>query len=191
MRKPCDNCPWRKDAPTEYWHPDHFHDIWSRCQDDGMSMMLCHKSNALPEAERGSLPCQGWARVMGYESIGVRIAVLSGKLDDAEVRDRDTAELYGTFAEMLEANRIELPKRNKLTMTIERLTWTEAAERLDGYECDLTAIQYSACTIGGRRYSIAVHRRDDDIVYVRACEREPSTHCLVSRDRRDLLPEPQ
>lgn len=115
MRKPCDNCPWRRDAPTEYWDSDHFRDIWNNCQDDGMSVMLCHKATALPKAERGNLPCQGWARVMGYEAIGVRIAVIQGVLTDDEVNDRDAVDLYDSFEEMLEANGIEIPRRNRWT----------------------------------------------------------------------------
>lgn len=118
VRKPCNNCPWRRDAEPGYWDPDHFRDIWSNCQDDGLSVMLCHKATALPEAERGDLVCQGWARVMGYEAIGVRIAVLSGRLDPAEVCNRGTVdgpELYDSFEEMLEANGIEIPDRNKRT----------------------------------------------------------------------------
>ncbi len=113
LRKPCENCPWRHDAEPEYWDPDHFRDIWGNCQDDGRHVMLCHKSTVLPEAERNDLPCQGWARVMAFDAIGVRIAVLSGKLSVDEVNDRDTVDLYDTFAEMLEANRIEIPDRNK------------------------------------------------------------------------------
>lgn len=114
LRKPCENCPWRRDAEPEYWDPDHFRDIWGSCQDDGMAMMLCHKSTVLPESERNDLACQGWARVMGFDSIGVRIAVLSGKLTTDEVDDV-AADLYDTFAEMLEANGIEIPDRNKWT----------------------------------------------------------------------------
>ena len=138
MRKPCENCPWRRDAEPEYWDPDHFRDIWGNCQDDGRHVMLCHKTkqiakmlsdrekrtgehcgdfhrDELPEEHRQELDliCQGWARGMAFDAIGVRIAVLSGKLSVDEVNDRDTVDLYDTFAEMLEANRIEIPDRNK------------------------------------------------------------------------------
>ncbi len=44
-RKPCGNCPWRKDAPAEYGDPDHFREIWINCQDDGLHTMLCHLAN--------------------------------------------------------------------------------------------------------------------------------------------------
>ena len=109
-RKPCDNCPWRRDAPRNYWDPQHFIDIWNRCQGDGMNMMLCHKSSALPEEKRGSLICQGWIRVMGFESIGVRIASMKGYITVEETEDLEGHDLFKTFAEMLRANRIKIPR---------------------------------------------------------------------------------
>jgi hypothetical protein len=118
VRKPCDNCPWRKDAPTRYWHPDHFKDIWASCQDDGTNMMLCHKTNEqTPEARKSHrLICQGWLRVMGFDAIGVRLAVIQGYASAEEVNDRKvvpTATLYPSFAAMLEANGITPPRRNR------------------------------------------------------------------------------
>jgi len=115
MRKPCDNCPWRKDAPVGLWHPSHFEDIWTGCQDDGLRTMLCHKATALPEDERGRLPCQGWARVMGLDAIGVRLALINETLTLEEVEDRDTPPLFESFEDMMEANGIPLPPRNRWT----------------------------------------------------------------------------
>jgi hypothetical protein len=48
VRQPCSNCPWRRDAPSQHWDPQHFKDIWHNCQDDGMSQMLCHLAGDLP-----------------------------------------------------------------------------------------------------------------------------------------------
>lgn len=113
MRRPCDNCPWRVDAPREHWDPQHFLDIWRTCQDDGASIMLCHKANALPDEKRSDLPCQGWARVMGTQAIGVRIALLRGKLLLEEVEDRTGPRLFKTFLAMLRANKVKPPGRNQ------------------------------------------------------------------------------
>lgn len=114
MRRPCNNCPWRVDAPREHWDPQHFLDIYRDCQDDGLKLMLCHKAMALPEPERGSLPCQGWARVMGTRAIGVRIALMQGKLLPEEVADRKGPRLFRSFLAMLRANRVTPPVRNEL-----------------------------------------------------------------------------
>lgn len=115
IRRPCANCPWRVDAPRDYWDPQHFIDIWRNCQDDGLNIMLCHKAGALPEEERGGVPCQGWIRVMGFDAIGVRILVLQGRATPEEVKDRKGPALFLTFTAMMHANKIKLPKRSRRT----------------------------------------------------------------------------
>lgn len=115
IRRPCSSCPWRVDAPRGYWDPQHFVDIWRNCQDDGLNVMLCHKSNALPKEERGDVPCQGWIRVMGYEAIGVRILVMQGKATLEEIEDKDGPKLFPTFTAMMRANKIRLPQRSRMT----------------------------------------------------------------------------
>lgn len=114
LRRACDNCPWRVDAPRGHWDPQHFVDVWRSCQDDGTHIMLCHKSGALPVEDRSSVPCQGWIRVMGFSAIGVRILVMQGKVTLEEVEDRDGPDLFPTFTAMMRANKIKLPKRSRL-----------------------------------------------------------------------------
>jgi hypothetical protein len=113
IRRPCENCPWRVDAPRGYWDPQHFDEIWRNCQDDGLNVMLCHKSNALPEKDRGDIPCQGWIRVMGFNAIGVRLLVMRGQATFEEVEDRDGPKLFSTFTAMMRANKIKLPPRSR------------------------------------------------------------------------------
>jgi hypothetical protein len=115
LRRACENCPWRVDAPRIYWDPQHFVDIWRNCQDDGLNIMLCHKSTALPKEDRGDVPCQGWIRVMGFDAIGVRILVMQGKATHEEVEDRDGPALFPTFTAMMRANKIQLPRRSRAT----------------------------------------------------------------------------
>lgn len=113
LRRPCSNCPWRVDAPRDYWDPQHFVDIWRNCKDDGMSIMLCHKSSALPNEDRSDVPCQGWIRVMGFTAIGVRILAMQNKITIEEVEDRDGPKLFSSFAAMMRANKIMPPKRSR------------------------------------------------------------------------------
>ena len=113
LRRACANCPWRVDAPRGYWDPQHFVDIWRNCQDDGTNIMLCHKSSALPKEERGEVPCQGWIRVMSFDSIGVRILAMQNKITVEEVEDRDGPDLFKSFAAMMRSNKIKLPKRSR------------------------------------------------------------------------------
>jgi hypothetical protein len=102
------------DAPRDYWDPQHFVDIWRNCQDDGLNIMLCHKSNALPQAKRPEVPCQGWIRVMGFDAIGVRILAMRGQITVEEVEDKAGPELFSTFAAMMRANKIAMPRRSRM-----------------------------------------------------------------------------
>lgn len=116
IRRPCENCPWRVDAKRDYWDPSHFEEIWRNCQDDGMNVMLCHKSRmAGIEEPRREIPCQGWIRVMGFSAIGVRLLAMQNKITIEEVEDKDGPTLFQSFAAMLRANKIKLPKRSRWT----------------------------------------------------------------------------
>lgn len=107
---PCDNCPWRTDAPLRYWDDEHFRSIWSSCQDDGLALMLCHKSKPNEGLE---LPCAGAILVVGFDAIGLRIAAIQGRVNPNEY-SANGIELYPDFKAMLRANEIEVPKRNRL-----------------------------------------------------------------------------
>ncbi len=117
LRRPCANCPWRVDAPRDYWDPQHFVDIWRTCQDDGLNIMLCHKSGSLPENERKDIPCQGWIRVMGFDAIGVRLLVMRGAVTFEEVENKKGPKLFSSFTAMMRANKIPLPRRSQMRPT--------------------------------------------------------------------------
>jgi hypothetical protein len=110
-RRPCGNCPWRKDAPTEYWDAGHFREIWVNCQDDGLHVMACHYASQVA-APADKPICQGWVRVMGFAAIGVRIAFVKGRVTEREIEDREGPELYESFEAMLRANKVTPPARN-------------------------------------------------------------------------------
>lgn len=115
MRKPCNNCPWRKDAPRRHWHPDHFTSIWVNCQDDGVNIMNCHKAAESAPAIARKLVCQGWVRVMKLDAIGVRFALMRDLVTIEEMNDADVPDLFQTFREMLVANGVKPPRRNRRT----------------------------------------------------------------------------
>lgn len=76
-------------------------------------MMLCHKAASLPEEQKSSLLCKGWLLVMGKDSIGVRIAMMTGKIKATDLnRSKKCPTLFETFEAMLKANCIPVPKRN-------------------------------------------------------------------------------
>ena len=71
--------------------------------------MLCHQSKPKEGVE---LPCAGAVIVLGFDSIGIRIATLQGKLDPEEYAS--DVELYSSFDNMMRANNIVPPKRNRI-----------------------------------------------------------------------------
>lgn len=114
LRRPCDNCPWRVDAPRQHWDPTHFMSIYRTCQDDGISEMLCHKTSNQTKAQqkRNPLICQGWIRVIKTNAIGVRTALAKKLVTFEEMDDTEGPRLFKTFDDMLIANRVPIPPRN-------------------------------------------------------------------------------
>ncbi len=107
MPKPCENCPWRKDAPLGVWTADRWQNLYQTCQDDGMALMACHKSR-----ENAERTCAGFVIVLGYDSIGVRLATMRGTIDPKEHTAKGL-ELYESFDAVLAANGVQIPKRNR------------------------------------------------------------------------------
>ena len=115
----CKNCPWRKDAPKagEAGGSVPAHGIGgmraaAHRVTEGMQVMQCHKSSdAKPR------PCAGFLSVVGYESIGVRFAALSGIIDPADV-GAPIEGLYRSLPEMLKkADHIDLEAKPDVAST--------------------------------------------------------------------------
>lgn len=107
MVRPCENCPYRKDAPRKLWHRSEFERLLATEDDDIGSTFACHKHITLSTHERGL--CAGWLlnqKARGVPSVMLRILLLS----DASVRqafDRVSAkglELFKTVEAMCSAN---------------------------------------------------------------------------------------
>ena len=107
LTTPCNTCLWRRDAPLQRWDSQHFIDIWRHCQDDGRCLALCHHSR--PDRE---ILCAGAILVLGYHSIGVRVSARRGDIDLDDYQ-ADGAELYRTVDEVLQANGVAPPPRNR------------------------------------------------------------------------------
>ena len=71
--------------------------------------MLCHKTPRDDDGQVKSpgLVCQGWVRVMGMQSIGVRLSVMRGAVTIGEVEDYDGPTLFDDFASMMAANGVD------------------------------------------------------------------------------------
>lgn len=119
MRKPCKTCPWRRDSKPGHWDPEHFREIWVGCQDDGPNLMLCHKAG-VPTSTSPKIVCQGWVRVLKFDAIGVRIAVMQDLVTEEEMNDVDGPDLFASFREMLDANGVRPPPRNRYVRRLPR-----------------------------------------------------------------------
>ena len=110
-RSPCGNCPYRKDAPREHWHPDEFKKLIASDRSVLGSVFLCHKQN-------GHV-CVGWLlnqRARNVPSLALRLALMSGpeakKLNEALRSATDGGhELFDSIEAMCAANGIDAGER--------------------------------------------------------------------------------
>lgn len=108
----CKNCPFRRSSPKAGEPggsiPEYDTDEMRRAVHDvteGRKVMRCHDSE--PGDPR---PCAGFLSVVGYESIGVRLAVALGHIAEEDV-GLEVPGLYGSLREMLrEADHMDLDK---------------------------------------------------------------------------------
>jgi hypothetical protein len=109
----CKNCPFRKSSPKAgeiggsvpvSSSADAMRAVVRDCT-DGMKVMQCHKSS-----DRAPRPCAGFLSVVGYDSVGVRLAVMIGAVRESDV-GRKIRGLYGSLREMLlKADHLDMPE---------------------------------------------------------------------------------
>ena len=108
----CKNCPFRKSSPkagepggsVPVADAAAMRRVVRDCT-DGMKVMQCHKSS-----DRAPTPCAGFLSVVGYESVGVRLAVMTGIVRAVDV-GRRIRGLYGSLREMLlKADHLDMPE---------------------------------------------------------------------------------
>ncbi|MFE5708987.1 DUF6283 family protein [Rhodococcus koreensis] len=103
-RRPCAECPWRRDVAPGRFGRERFDALAAtsggpgREVEVGGAMFACHKS---PEGAEEA--CAGWLAVVGVEHLGVRLAVLRGRLDPSMLaRQEGWPALFDSYAEMTE-----------------------------------------------------------------------------------------
>jgi len=114
----CRNCPFRKDSPKA-GEPGGSVPVSADIDQMragalkvtvGLSVMQCHKSSS-----RHPKPCGGYLSVVGYESVGVRLAVAMGVVDPSDV-GKPVKGLYASLTEMLKfADHIDLTENPRRT----------------------------------------------------------------------------
>lgn len=75
--RPCENCPYRKDAPRRLWHRSEFEDLLASETSEFGGLYACHKFKGVPEQKRGL--CAGWLldqKKRNLPSIRLRLQLL-------------------------------------------------------------------------------------------------------------------
>jgi hypothetical protein len=107
-KKPCSNCPYRKDAPKKLWDKQEFIDLMANDSNTfGGKMYGCHKKNGNA--------CAGWMINQldrGTPSIQLRMALIKAGLTREELDKFKSAKpMYKSIEEMSFANYPELKRR--------------------------------------------------------------------------------
>ncbi|WP_425455445.1 DUF6283 family protein [Amycolatopsis palatopharyngis] len=80
-RRPCAECPWRRDTPPGQFPADRYAALANTSGTPGAEALLdapmfaCHKTT-----EGQEQACAGWLAVAGVHHLGVRLAVATGRL---------------------------------------------------------------------------------------------------------------
>jgi len=99
-KRPCANCPWRRDARPGEFATERYQLLAASAQDMSVVIFTCHKS-----PDGGELACAGFLARGADHNFAVRMAYYRG---DLERRERDGGEdLYDDYREMAEANGVE------------------------------------------------------------------------------------
>jgi len=104
--RPCAQCPWRCDQPVGRFPAERFE--YLRCPvagpqgsaPPGAPLFACHMIR-----EGGEIACEGWLAVEGLGHVGVRLAVLFGRLDPVALApSAGWPRLHDSFTAMARAN---------------------------------------------------------------------------------------
>lgn len=104
---PCNNCPYRTDAPLKLWHASEYEKLLATENDYMGSIYGCHKNN-------GSI-CVGWLMKQdenNFHSIALRISLSTHKVTREYLDSlHSPAPLYKNVKAMIRANFPKLLKK--------------------------------------------------------------------------------
>lgn len=133
-RTPCNECPWRRDAPPGRFPPSRYAALERTCQQRMAPVFACHKTK-----EGSDRACVGYLLRDGDNNIRVRLWQLRTHHGDAAPHEQvaraalaSPVKLYKSFYEMAEANGWRPPM---VTVAQAQRTWASLAkvDTLEGY----------------------------------------------------------
>ena len=99
-KRPCADCPWRRDAPPGHFTPDAFERLADSSHDMSLKLFQCHDTT-----DDVPLVCAGFLERGADHNLMVRPAYSRG---DLEPQDRSGGyDLYEGFREMAVANGVD------------------------------------------------------------------------------------
>lgn len=103
-KQPCQNCPYRKDAPIAHWHISEFAQLLESEKSQFGTVYGCHKGD-------GQI-CVGWLMNQNKRrlpSIALRMALIKHNINSNHFSSLQcNSEMFHTVEEMVEANYPEL-----------------------------------------------------------------------------------
>jgi len=99
-RKPCAECPWRKDVTTGVFPPEAFRHSASTARDMADRTFGCHMSTT-----KAPTTCAGFLLMNAEHNLSVRLSLIRGDYDPRKVGS--DAPLYGSYREMAIENGVD------------------------------------------------------------------------------------
>ncbi|MEV0357160.1 DUF6283 family protein [Nocardia sp. NPDC050697] len=106
--RPCESCPYRVDVPSAVWSFADYEKLRDYDDQHGPRMMQlfqCHQVDA--DSDQARL-CGGWVGCHGADSLGLRMAVLTGSMDPAVFAYESPVELFASGNEAADHGQAEM-----------------------------------------------------------------------------------
>lgn len=97
-KSPCEECPWRKDVPTEVFPADAFRASADTSYDAAVKTFACHVSGAEKPAT-----CAGFLLRHGENNLSIRLSFTGEKIDLSRIHDGGFP-IYDSYRDMAIAN---------------------------------------------------------------------------------------
>lgn len=99
-RRPCEECPWRKDSPVGAFPAEAYRISAKTAYDMADSTFACHMAGKENPAD-----CAGFMIKGSYHNLSVRMGLLSRRIIMEKITS--DVELYDSYREMAEANGVD------------------------------------------------------------------------------------
>ncbi len=129
-KQPCQNCPYRKDAPLQLWHRSEFERLAQQEENPFGGIYQCHKKD-------GHV-CVGWLIKQDenrFPNINLRLMMMQHKVDRTYLDQLSSpVPLYNTVQEMITSNYSTIMKQRKRVSL--NLVWSkdEAKKKVVNYQ---------------------------------------------------------